>query len=230
MAQKPGELRPISRKDKAYRAIREGIIRCRYRPGEPLFEEPVSRELGVSRTPVREALRELQRDGLVRYIPGKGAFVADISMRDVHEVFFLRRVLEVAALRLTVPNYRDEELKPLLELFAGLDEKLEKLDYDALFQSDISLHGFIVETAGNRRLADFVAVLGDQIERLRRISARMPGRMRRSVEEHREILAAVQSRNVELAEALLVRHLENVEKTALTMSGYWPLMDNEART
>lgn len=212
--------RRASLKDKAYTAIRDGIIQCRYRPGEPLLEEHVSRELGVSRTPIREALRELQRDGLVRYIPGKGVFVAEISMRDVREVFFLRRVLEVAALRVTVPSYRDEDLRPLLELFAGLDQKLETLDYDALFQSDIRLHGFIVETAGNKRLTDFVAVLGEQIERLRRISARMPGRMNRSVEEHRAILAAIRSRDVELAENLLVKHLENVEKSALAMAGY----------
>lgn len=220
MSEQTTAVKYASLRDRAYWAIKDAIIHCRYKPGEPLLEERVSRELGVSRTPVREALRELQRDGLVRYIQGKGAFVADISIQDVHEVFFLRRVLEAAALRVTIQRYRKEDLEPLIELFSGLDRKVESLDYDALFESDIRLHGFIVDMAGNKRLTHFVSVLGDQIERLRRVSATMPGRMRQSLEEHRAILAAIQARDVESAESRLMRHLNNVEKTVLVVSGY----------
>ncbi len=213
-------VRQPSLKDQAYQAIRTGIVQCKYKPGDPLLEEQVSRELAVSRTPLREALRELQRDGLVRYIPGKGAFVADVSVQDVHEIFFLRRVLEAAALRVTIERYRTEDLEPLRALFSGLDVYVETQDHAALFEADARLHRFIIETAGNGRLTHIVSVLSDQVERLRRIAAAMPGRMRQSLEEHRAILAAIQARDVRAAEKALLSHLDNVEKAALLVSGY----------
>jgi DNA-binding GntR family transcriptional regulator len=209
-----------SLRDKAYYSIKDGIINFHYKPGEALLEEQLSKELGLSRTPIREALKELQYNGLVRIIPGKGAFVTDFSVQDVHEAFFLRQVLEVAALRITIQIYREEDLRPLKELFsASLDKKLNAFDYEALFQSDVSLHNFIVKTAGNRRLMDFVSILGDQIERIRRASARSPGRMEVSLQEHRAILSAIELRDVEKAEKFLVAHLENVKNSALKTSG-----------
>ncbi len=213
-------VRQPSLKDQAYQAIRAGIVQCKYKPGDPLLEEQVSRELAVSRTPVREALRELQRDGLVRYIPGKGAFVADVSVQDVHEVFFLRRVLEAAALRVTIERYRSADLEPLTALFSGLDVHVESHNHAALFEADARLHRFIIETAGNGRLTHIVSVLSDQVERLRRIAAAMPGRMRQSLEEHRAILAAIQARDARAAEKALVSHLDNVERAVLLVSGY----------
>ncbi len=210
-----------SLRDKAYRNIKEGIITFKYQPGAAMPEEQLSQELGISRTPIREALKELQYNGLVRYFPGKGAFVAELSVKDIHEVFFLRQVLEIAALRVTIPNYRESDLKPLQELFSvTLDQSLDELDYEALFQSDVNLHRFIVETAGNRRLTEFFSILSDQIERIRRASARVPGRMDVSVREHRLILAAIERRDLESAERLLTSHLENVKNSALTISNF----------
>lgn len=204
----------------AYDSIKQGIVHHKYKPGDPLLEEHLSKELGVSRTPIREALRALQRDGLVRYIPKKGAFVAEISVRDVREVFFLRRVLETAALHVTIREHHPEDLEPLIRSFSKLDGAVEEERHDDLFQSDINLHAFIVESAGNNRLTDFMAVLNDQVERLRRVSSRTPGRMRRSLEEHRAILDAIQNRNSKLAETLLVEHLERVEQSVLAVLGY----------
>ena len=210
-----------SLRDKAYYSIKNGIITFQYKPGATLPEEQLCKELGISRTPIREALKELQYKGLVRTIPGKGAFVAELSVQDIHEAFFLRQVLEVAALRVTIQNYREDDLKPLKELFStSLDKKLNQNDYEALFQSDISLHNFIVKTAGNRRLTEFVANLGDQIERIRRTSARVPGRMEISLQEHRNILNAIVKRDGENAEKLLVAHLENVKNSALVISNF----------
>jgi DNA-binding GntR family transcriptional regulator len=210
----------VSLRKSAYDSIKQGIVHHKYKPGDPLLEEHLSKELGVSRTPIREALRALQKDGLVRYIPKKGAFVAEISVRDVREVFFLRRVLETAALHVTIREYHPEDLEPLIRSFSKLDGAVEEERYDDLFQSDINLHAFIVESAGNNRLTDFMAVLNDQVERLRRVSSRTPGRMRRSLEEHRAILDAIQNRNSKLAETLLVEHLERVEQSVLAVLGY----------
>ncbi|NLY75168.1 MAG: GntR family transcriptional regulator [Firmicutes bacterium] len=210
-----------SLKDKAYYSIKKDIITFRYKPGEALPEEQLSKELGISRTPIREALKELQYNGLVRTIPGKGAFVAELTVQDIHEVFFLRQVLEVAALRVTIQNCRKEDLLPLKRVFsAALDKKLNQNDYEALFQSDVSLHNFIVKTAGNRRLSEFFAILSDQIERIRRTSARLPGRMEKSLQEHRGILEAIEARDVEKAERILTMHLENVKNSALAISGF----------
>lgn len=212
---------PKSLRDKAYYSIKNGIITYKYQPGVPLPEEQLSQELGISRTPIREALKELQYNGLVRYIPGKGVLVSELSIKDIHEVFFLRQVLEVAALHITIQNYQESDLKPLKDLFSSiLDKKLSDQDYEALFQSDINLHTFIVETAGNRRLTEFVSVLGDQIERIRHTSARMPGRMEISLGEHRDILNAIEKRDHENAEKYLVKHLENVKNSALTISNF----------
>lgn len=210
-----------SLRDKAYYSIKNGIITFQYQPGAALPEEQLSKELGISRTPIREALKELQYNGLVRAIPSKGAFVADLSVQDVHEAFFLRQVLEVAALRVTIQNYREEDIKPLKDLFStALDRKLSQNDYEALFQSDVSLHNFIIKNAGNRRLTEFLAILGDQIERIRRASARMPGRMEFSLQEHRAILNAIVKRDSENAEKLLMAHLENVKNSALAHSHF----------
>lgn len=210
-----------SLRDKAYQSIKNGIITFQYQPGAALLEEQLSKELGISRTPIREALKELQYNGLVRIIPSKGAFVADLSVQDVHEVFFLRQVLEVAALRVTIQNYREEDIKPLKDLFSiVLDRKLNQNDYEALFHSDVSLHNFIVKNAGNRRLTEFFNILDDQIERIRRASARMPGRLEVSVREHRAILNAIIKRDIENAEKLLIAHLENVKNTALALSNF----------
>ncbi|MGE5607125.1 MAG: FCD domain-containing protein [Bacteroidota bacterium] len=105
-----------------------------------------------------------------------------MPVQDVHEAFFVRQVLEVAALRVTLQNYRNEEIKPLITLFSdNLDQKLAQHDYEALFQSDVSPHNFILRNADNRRLSEFLAILGDQIERIRRASPGMPGRMEVSV-------------------------------------------------
>ncbi|MGE5605809.1 MAG: GntR family transcriptional regulator [Bacteroidota bacterium] len=210
-----------SLRDKAYYCIKEGIITYKYQPGSPLPEEQLSLELGISRTPIREALKELQYNGLVRYIPSKGVFVSELSIKDIHEVFFLRQVLEVAALHITIQNYKESDLKPLKALFTSLlNRKLGEGDYESLFQSDINLHNFIIETAGNRRLIEFVSVLSDQIERIRHTSARMPGRMAVSVKEHYDILNAIEKRDHENAEKLLVKHLENVKNSALSMSNF----------
>lgn len=207
----------VSLKEKAYQAIKDGIVFYRYRPGEPLVEEQLARELAISRTPVREALKDLQRDGLVKHIPLKGVFVAEVSTKDVEEVFFLREALEVAAVNLAVKRYSDEEIAEIARVFDSLDESLNAGRYEDLFRADVMLHDFIVEQSGNRRLAQFVRILNDQIQRIRRISATTPGRMEESLKEHRSIVEALKRRESDLAGRLLREHLRNIEENALKL-------------
>ena len=207
----------ISQREKTYKAIKQAILSYEVKPGEPLAEEQIANKLGVSRTPVREALKELRKEGLVKIIHRKGAFVAEILSKDVEEIFLLREILECAAVKIAIPRLKEEDLIEMESLFNSISKDIEMKNYKDIFDTDIKLHSLIVDTAGNRRLSKFLNILNGQVHRMRVLSATAPGRLNESLQEHKDILEALKKRDINLAEQRLKQHIRNIKNNILEM-------------
>ena len=202
----------MSQKKKVYEYLREAILSNQFLPGTPIIETEISLTLKTSRTPVREALKSLEADGLVACYPLKGTFVSEITPYDVEEIFNLRIMLETSALQLAYDKISDDELNKVEDMFLKLNAMSSKADY-AL--ADKSLHALIVDKAGNYRLKQFLNILNVQIERFRRIAAIEPMRLTNSRAEHLEVLTMLRRKDLAASQESLKKHLNNVKASTL---------------
>ncbi|MGI9952558.1 GntR family transcriptional regulator [Moorellaceae bacterium AZ2] len=194
-----------------FETLREAILSGQLKAGERLMEVQLAEEMGVSRTPVREAIRKLELEGLVVMVPRKGAYVAGISTKDITEVFEIRSALESLAAALACERITEEELEELERLLVQVAECVEKNDLETLIQVDTRFHSVLYRASRNERLAQIINNLGDQIQRFRTTSLAAPGRMKEALEEHKALVEAITARNVELAQRLAQEHIENAE-------------------
>lgn len=199
-------------KQKAYDFLYNSIITNELRPGQPIIEQEISSTLGSSRTPVREALKQLESEGLVRHIPGRGTFVSEVTTQDVEEIFALRSMLEVLALQSAWKKINDEEINKVEQFLTSLDSNCSA---DEFYRSDRMIHDLIVKNGGNRRLESFLNNINAQIERIRIISSLTPQRLAKSKTEHLAIIDALRERNLEKTEELLRAHINNVKESAI---------------
>ncbi|SMC72434.1 GntR family transcriptional regulator [Sporomusa malonica] len=195
--------------------LREAIVNGILKPGERLMEIQLAEELGVSRTPVREAIRKLELEGFVVMIPRRGTYVADLSIKDINEVFEIRTALDVLAAGLAVERITEDELEQLERLLVEIGELIEQDDADRLVESDSQFHDILYRASRNDRLVGIINNLREQFTRFRSISIQYPGRMQKSVEEHRRLVEAIASRDTDLAQQLAREHMENSEQTLL---------------
>lgn len=195
--------------------LREAIVNGILKPGERLMEIQLAEELGVSRTPVREAIRKLELEGFVVMIPRRGTYVADLSIKDINEVFEIRTALDVLAAGLAVERITEDELEQLERLLVEIGELIEEDDADRLVESDSQFHDILYRASRNDRLVGIINNLREQFTRFRSISIQYPGRMQKSVEEHRRLVEAIASRDTDLAQQLAREHMENSEQTLL---------------
>lgn len=196
--------------DRVYSNIKEAILDLRLKPGSPLVEDELARQLGTSKTPVRDALLTLERDGLVVKIPYKGTYVSEVSVRDATEIFALRAVLEGLAARLAARHLPPAQLDRAEQLLNQADEALARGDRQAASRLGAQFHGLIHGHADNRRLKPMLDKLDEQFVRLRHLSDRVEGRLVKSSGEHRRILAALRTGDPEQSEAAMRAHLESV--------------------
>ncbi|QGG48692.1 GntR family transcriptional regulator [Heliorestis convoluta] len=211
--------RPL--RDIVFENLREAIIEGVLKPGERLMEIQLAEEMGVSRTPVREAIRKLELEGFIVMVPRKGAYVAGISVKDITDVFELRAALEALAAGLAAQRITEaeiEELERLLVHTSGSSSS-KQFDLEVLVAGDISLHDIIYKASRNQRLVQNINHLREQLQRLRTTSLAHPGRMREAWEEHRKIVEAISERNVTLAQTLAWEHIENAENSVLEAMG-----------
>ena len=200
----------------AYEMLREAIINGIFDPGESLTEERLTTHLGMSRTPVREALVRLTTEGLVRMVDNKGAFVREITPVDVAEILQLRSLLEGFAARSCVVDIDTEavgELKASLELIEPKEEHFE-----LMADLGIRLHRVVFDSAGNRRLTRIVEMLTSQILWTRSLAEKIPGRMARSQEEHLALAEALCRRDPAGSEECMRRHIDNITREMLDPS------------
>lgn len=200
-----------------FEALRDAIISSALRPGERLMEVQLADELGVSRTPVREAIRKLEHEGLVVMIPRKGAYVADISLKDVAEIFDVRKALEALAAHRAAERANEEDLEQAERILVEYGECIEKLDMPRLIEVDTQFHESIYHMAGNSRLKQMLNLLSEQVMRYRTMTLSHGPRMRRALEEHRRIVEAIAGRDPERASRLAREHIESAENALMEL-------------
>jgi DNA-binding GntR family transcriptional regulator len=198
-----------------FETLRDAIINSVLKPGERMMEIQMAEEMGVSRTPVREAIRKLELEGFVVTVPRKGAYVAGISMKDIADVFELRAALEGLAAGLAAERITEEELEQLERSLVKIGECVKNNNLEKLIEVDAEFHDTLFKASRNERLVQIVSNLREQIQRFRTASLSTPGRMKFAFEEHKKIVEAVSDRNAELAQALAREHIENAENSML---------------
>lgn len=193
---------------KIYDMLRKEIITLRLSPGEPLSEENLAKRFKVSRTLVREALRRLNHEGLVEQIPRKGAFVAKIGLTDVREIFQIREATEGIAARIAAPRIGQKKLDMIEDaLYSGNDEEAER--------AGKKLHELILRYTDNKRMLDLLRILRVQLERMYFYTRALPGREKRSREEHKKILKSIRQRDPALAEEVMREHIVSTMQSVI---------------
>lgn len=202
--------------DKAYQIIAEKITSGILSPGTHITDVNLSSSLGISRTPVREALNKLVKDGLIESIPRKGFFVKNLLPEDIEEIYELREILETFAIKKAVNKIPDNEIKNLIYLFDEAEVKLNENDIKPAIQADRDLHGIIIKYAENKRLEKFHTMLSNQIHVLRLLDAQKPNRVKESIDQHKEIINTIKERNENQAIESLKFHINKVKNNILT--------------
>ena len=195
------EGRGLSLGDRAYRTLKQGIVERRWRPGEPLSEQTLASELGMSRTPIREAFRALRRDGLVQTIPGRGTFVISLSGEEIRELYEYREVLEGQAARLAAERATGAELEDLEAIDA---RGSSTSSFDELVALGVEFHELVARMSRNRRISEALHGLEHQTHAARILGYRL---MPQIWTEHSRIAQAITERDPDLAERLGRAHI-----------------------
>ena len=195
-------------RDVVFQTLRQAILRGELKPGERLMEIHLAQKLGVSRTPVREAIHKLELEGLVLMIPRKGAVVAEITLRDLEEVLEVRMALEELAVRSACRRINKEQLAELRELAESFKAALSGEDVSAYVEADVALHDAIYAATGNSRLVQMLSNLREQMYRYRMEYLKDRGAHTRLAMEHEEILTALENRDEAAAVKSMRFHVE----------------------
>ncbi len=190
-------------REKILETIREAILKGNLKPGEKVAEPELAERFGISRTPIREAFRQLESEGYLTVIPRKGAVVAALSERDVQEFYAIKSILEGYAAELASNKLTDKELDKL----EAINDKLRQLAADGdvknFFRVHNEFHETFIKAADNSKLFELIQQLGMKFNRLRMASLSVSGRMDFSVEEHDKLLEAFRRRDGKAAEDLV---------------------------
>jgi DNA-binding GntR family transcriptional regulator len=201
---------PSSLKDHAYRRIKTAILNLELKPGEALIEGELAERLGISKTPVRDALTELRREGLVTKIPYSGTFVSEITPQDIRDIIQIRTVLESLAARVATPLLTEAELQKLADLITFELDAIGEGNIEFASQCNGEFHDVIIHKVQNQRLVSILENIGDQMKRIRALSSQLQGRLHKSAEEHTLVLAALRDRDPDKAEEMLRVHMLSV--------------------
>lgn len=194
--------------DDIYNRIRLEILSLKIKPGQRLEEEELAASYGVSRTPVREALQKLERDGLIVLVPRRSAYVSEISLREALEIDQLRELLEPFAALQAAGRIPPDKLHDLLRQLENLESVAPgQEDYVKYLHLDVQLHECILEYAGNSTMKDVVTRLHHRMNAIRVVST--APRYRESIEEHKRIINALLAGNGEEASRAMREHIQN---------------------
>ena len=197
-------------------ALRDAIRRGILEPGERLMEVQLADELGISRTPVREAIRKLEQEGYVIMMPRRGTYVSSVSVKDVKEIFEIRSALETLAAELATLRIEPDELIKLRTLLTEIEGHIEREDsMDKIVATDVEFHGLLYQVSRNERLVSIISNLMEQLARFRTLSMSYPGRLKETLAEHKAMVEAIAAGDVEAARDAAERHMEQAEATLL---------------
>ena len=202
-------------RDVVFNTLRQAILTGELKPGERLMEIHLANRLGVSRTPIREAIRKLELEGLVVMVPRKGAEVAQITEKSMNDVLEVRRALDALCAELACDRITKEELESLREACEHFEQVVKTGDVKEIAQADVALHDIIVQATGNQRLIQLVNNLSEQMYRYRFEYIKDFSQHARLVEEHRIIYESLLHGDKETASEAAKTHIDNQEKAII---------------
>ncbi|MBC5648220.1 GntR family transcriptional regulator [Christensenella tenuis] len=197
-------------KEKAYDVIKERILNGVYPPGQMLNEKEIIEELSISRTPFREAINALCKESLINIFPRRGMFVAEITVKDVADIYSIRKVLEPFAVRLAFENIPKEVLLDLKEKMQDFNEK----SYDQIVREDEDLHSILLRYADNAYLSRMMENLYEHNKRVRVLSTRSAEDVKITIQQHQIILEAMLDGDVDKAAQEMEKHIESSRERA----------------
>ncbi|MBI5492683.1 MAG: GntR family transcriptional regulator [Deltaproteobacteria bacterium] len=200
--------KPLTLRERIVDFIKDSVVSGRLKPGERVPEQEIAESFGISRTPIREAFRQLESEGFITVTPRKGAVVSPITDKDVKEFYAIKSLLEGFAARTACQKLTTKEIKRLETLNAQMDRCAEKNDVKGFFKLDNQFHDTFLRACGNEKLCVLVHHLVQQFERFRFTALALPGRMRDSVRQHNGIIEAFKNADTALVETLVRANAE----------------------
>jgi GntR family transcriptional regulator, rspAB operon transcriptional repressor len=198
---------PGSLSQKVYMSLKQAILSLAFRPGELMQKSQICKQLGVSRSPVTEAMARLASEGLADIVPQAGTYVTRFSMAEISEGAFLREALELAAVERVATTITDEQLLLLKRNLRIQEALMEDGDTAGFHQMDAQMHELILSFTGYRRLASLAETAWIHVNRARHLNLPRPGRMQATLAEHKAIVAALEARDPEAARQATRHHL-----------------------
>lgn len=196
-------------RDVVFHTLRQAILRGELKPGERLMEIQLAGRLGVSRTPIREAIRKLELEGLVTMVPRKGAAVASITEKDLHDVLEVRCALEELAVELACRFITKEEIEQLKKALQEFIHSLTKKDITAIAEKDVAFHDVIFNATHNKRLIQLLNNLREQMYRYRLEYLKDSSSHAVLVKEHEAIIHNLEQRDIAAAKKNIRSHISN---------------------
>lgn len=212
---KTSQKNSIPVREMTYEFLKSSVLSGHFNPGERLTEESLAKKLGVSRTPVREALHKLESEGLVKPLETRGFIVSRDSKDEVEELFELRAILEGYALRIICERISEKDLKQLGRLIAGAEDALRRKRMEEVFKWNTTfhdtLHGIVVD---KKRLHRLLVNIRKYVLRYRRDTLQYPDGGKRAVDGHRKILLALRLKDPDLCERMMREHIQEAKVDA----------------
>ena len=202
-------------RDVVFNTLRQAILTGELKPGERLMEIHLANRLGVSRTPIREAIRKLELEGLVTMIPRRGAEVAQITEKSMKDVLEVRRTLDALSAELACERISPEEEAELKKACLNFESAVKTKDTKAIAKADVAIHDIIAAATGNQRLIQLINNLAEQMYRYRFEYIKDATQHDRIIEEHRIIYESIVKKDKEAAAEMAKTHIDNQEKAVI---------------
>lgn len=211
--------------DEIANIIRERILKGEYRIGEKIKETQIATELQVSRTPIREAFKLLETEGLIDYVPNRGCFAKGFTKQDIEDIYAVRKALEVLSVEWAVNRITDEEVARLQEQSDLMEFYTSRKESNTVLEINSDFHGIIYNAAGSRFMAQVLRSYKEYIERTRQvIHSEQREYLDEILTEHKAILDAIKDRDLERAKAAMAEHLDGSQRRAKFV---YNIMDTE---
>lgn len=204
-------------RDVVFNTLRQAILRGELKPGERLMEIQLANKLGVSRTPIREALRKLELEGLVNMVPRKGAEVADITEKSLRDVLEVRKALEELSVQLACEKITEEEIEELKRVAERFKDTLDDQDVTKIAEADVAFHDVIYTATDNQKLILLLNNLREQMYRYRVEYLKKEEAYPQLITEHEELIDNISKRNKEEATRIMCEHIDNQVATVINV-------------
>ena len=204
-------------RDVVFNTLREAILKGDLKPGERLMELQLASKLGVSRTPIREAIRMLEQEGLAVTTPRKGAEVAKMTLKDMEDVLEIRDALDELAVRIACQKISDEQLKQLEDMKELFEKSTQTGNVKKIAEADVTFHDVIYEATGNPKLVTLLNNLREQVYRYRVEYIKDPKNYPTLIAEHEAILESLKNRDVKNAVEAMHVHVANQAEAVKTV-------------